>query len=770
MYKEGFNLLSEEKTIIITKEKEKYVGMGITRADAKEKVKGTAKYVRDIIPTRCYYAKIVRSTKPHAKILKIDVSEALAITGVITVLTADDIPGVNFVDAIIPDKPFLAKNEVNYVGEEIAIVVATSKEIAEIAAEKVKVTYQELPYKISIDEEDIKERIICDIGLEKGDIDSGFKNSDFVVEATFETGSQEHAYIEPQGAFVDATGDIIDVKAATQCPYYVQKNVSKILGVPLNKVKVTATVVGGGFGGKEEDPSWIAALCALASYKVKYPVALIYNRDEDILATSKRHESLTKIKIGADKDGKFQAIQATVYLNGGAYGTISPAVLFLAVHMVPGPYCWPNVKVDGYAVKTNRPPSGAFRGFGAPQALFAIESAIDMLADKMNMSPIELRLINGLENKRETAAGHQLGNDVGFKETLLKAKTMSDFDKKWLNYKAQKDVAIKRGIGVAGGWLSMGLGPGGYLEDRGVVLTQFTTDGKLLVHLNLIEMGQGMQTVVKQMAADIFGLNINDVEVIVIDTLSLPDTGPTVASRTTLVMGNAIMIAAQKLKPKILRIAAEILKEPPKNLEIIDSAVVSLIDKSKSIPLTEVIREGYAKHEAFIELGWYVPPKPFVNEKGVGEPFYGYAFATHVAEVQVDMRTGKVDVLRVWAVHDSGKIINPVTASGQVEGGIVQGMGLALYENFVYSNGVMVNNNFTDYIIPSVKDVPEIKVFFVETFFEEGTFGSKGIGEIPLATIIPAITNAISNAIEKRVTKIPLTPEDLYFLIRKNNQ
>lgn len=758
-------ILKEEKKELA------FVGKKIPRVDAKEKVSGRPIYVRDLAPKVCYHAKIVRSTRPHARIKNIDVSEVLKIPGVVDVITADDIPGINFVDAIIPDKPFLAKDEVNYVGEEIAIVVAIDKETAELAAKKVKVEYEDLPFEIDFDIDKIEpNRIICDSRIEKGDVEKGFKEATYVIEETFETGAQEHAYIEPQGVFADASGDIIEIKAATQCPYYVQKNVSKILGVPLHKVKVTATMVGGGFGGKEEDPSWIAALCALASYKVGRPVILDYDREEDMLSTTKRHPSKIRIKIGVDEEGKFTAIEAKVVLDGGAYGTITPAVLFLAVQVVSGPYKWPNVKIYGVAVKTNRPPSGAFRGFGAPQAVFAIESAIDILAEKMGINPIQLRMINGLEGGSKTVTTQKLGDDVGFKESLEIADNISEFSRKRELYtKHNEGRVIKKGIGLAGAWTIIGLGPGGYPEDRGIVYVQFTIDGRLVVNVGVTEMGQGSLTVIKQMAAEIFGMKLEDVEVIIGDTLALLDTGPTVASRTTFVIGNALRDAARKLKPIIFETALEISEKISEPLEIRDSMVFSH-DKSVSIPISEITRHAYTKHKMLTAIGWYSPPRTYINEKGLGEPFYAYIFATHVAEVEVDTETGAVKVLNVWAVHDSGKIINPVTASGQVEGGIVQGMGLALFEKFVYENGKMINNNFTDYLIPTIKDAPNIHVRFVEKTSPEGPFGAKGIGEIPLVASIPAIINAISHAIGRRIKKIPATYEDIYFLCRANKK
>ncbi len=759
------SLVQEE---VARTKKLKYVGTKLPRVDSKIKVTGVPIYIGDQLPKNCYFAKIVRSSKAHARILKIDVEEALQIPGVVAILTADDVPGKHFVNAIIPDKPFLAKKEVNYVGEEIAIVVATSKKVAEQAAKKVKIRYKELPFNMDIDIEQTRKTPVCSTILVRGDVEKGFNESDVVVEETFETGAQEHAYLEPQSVYVDATGEVVHVYAATQAIYYVQKNVSKILGLPLSKVKVFDVLIGGGFGGKEEDPSWIAALAALASYKVKKPVTLIYDREEDILSTSKRHPSKVKVKIGADKEGNFKAVQAEIFLDGGAYGTISPAVLFLSVQMAPGPYRWPNVDIKGYVGRTNKPPSGAFRGFGAPQSEFAIESAIDMLAEKLGMNPIDLRIKNALCPGTETAAGHLLGEDTGFKETLIKAREISEFDKKLQEVKEKAKGNIRRGIAVASGWLSMGLGAAGFAEDRGVVLAQLTIDGKLIINFGATEMGQGIMTIAKQIAAEEFGAEIDDVKIIFSNSLLLPDTGPTVASRNTFVIGNAIRFAVSKLRDKILNVASEFLHKPVPELDIVGSYVVSKKEPQVRTSIAEIAAEGYKNHEAFIELGWYIPPKPFNDEKGVGEPFYGYSFATHVAEVEVDIETGRTHVRKVWAVHDSGKIINPITASGQVEGGIVQGLGLTLFEEFKYDDkGRIINNSLTDYLIPTIADAPDIQVEFVEKEYYEGPYGAKGIGEIPLVTIIPAVANAISNAIGKRITKIPATFESIYKKIKE---
>lgn len=751
------------------------VGKSVIRVDAKEKVKGKAKFIGDMYIHGMLHGKILRSKYPHARILKIDVSEAEKIDGVVAIVTAKDIPGQNIVPLIISDEPFLAADRALYYGEPIAAVAAISEEIAEYALSLIKVDYEPLPPLLNMMEAikpDAQKlhpygNVVSSYRIIKGNIEVGFKEADIIVEHDYTTRHQEHAYLEPQGMLAIPNPDeSITVYGSMQCPYYVQNAVSAVLGIPRHKVRIIQTTTGGAFGGKEDVPSRIAGITALLAYKAKRPVKLIYKRDEDIIATSKRHPAIVKYKSGVTKDGKLVAIKVEMYYDAGAYATLSPAVLWRGILHSTGPYKCPNVLVEAYAIATNKVPNGAFRGFGEPQVVFAHESQMDQLAEKLGMDPAEFRLKNILDVGDETATGQVL-EDIGLRETLLKAISMANWKQKRELY-ANQSGRYRKGIGISCAFYGVSLGASGKKLDGSGAIVQVTPDGKVVIAVGTTEMGQGMKTVLTQIAAEEFGLSMDDVYLLDTDTGVVPDSGPTVASRATLMSGNAIRDACAKIKPNLLVIASKLLSEDPEYLKFENGYIVSTKDEDKRVSFKDVASEGYMERLQLAATGWYkATPTSFDKETGQGNAYITYSYATHISEVIVDTVTGKVKPIRVVAVHDSGKIVNPVLAEGQVHGGVVQGIGYALMEELIEENGIIKNANFTDYLIPTSMDVPDIDVAFVETHYREGPYGIKGLGEVPLLAHPPSIINAIYNATGARLYELPATPERVYFAIKK---
>ncbi|MEQ9714920.1 MAG: xanthine dehydrogenase family protein molybdopterin-binding subunit [Candidatus Asgardarchaeum sp.] len=759
-----------EKTEMLT-----IVGKPVKRIDAYEKVTGLARYVRDLRFQNMLYGFVFRSTEPHAKIKKLDVKEAKKVPGVYAVVTADDIPGENIVPIILNDRPLLAKDKVRYIGEAIALIAAETKEIAKIAASKIKVEYEPLPAifdALEAMKEDAPKihdsgNIFTHYKIRKGDVEKAFKEADLIIENVYQTNYQEHVYIEPQGALAVPEGDGITVYSSTQCPYYVQKAVANVLGLPRSKVRIIVTTVGGGFGGKEDVPSWVSAEAAVLAWVTKRPVLLEYDREEDMETSSKRHPGYVKYKSAFKKDGTLIGIKVEYVIDAGAYSTLSPPVIFRGTIHAPGPYKIPNVWVDGYAVATNKVPTGAFRGFGSPQVIFAYEQQIDEAAYKLGLDPAEIRLKNALDLGDETATGQILRYSVGVKETIRKAIEVSDWYRKRKEYSLMEGTK-RRGIGMSTIIYGVGLGAAGKILERSGATVQITTDGSVIVLVGTSEMGQGMRTVLAQIAAEALGVTIDKIYLPEVDTLAVPDSGPTVASRATVMSGNAIIDAAEKIKENLLKVASEELNVPPERLDIKDNVIFDTDNPNVKVEFDKIVEIAYAKGVKLAAVGWYHAPDTTFNEQGLGDAYYVYSYATHVAEVEVDLETGKVNVIDYYAVHDSGKIINPVTAEGQVQGGVAQGIGYALLEDLVVENGKIMNPNLTDYLIPSIKDVPNIKVYFVEAEYPEGPFGAKGLGEPCLMPVAAAIANAIRHATGVRIKKLPMTAEKVFFALKEH--
>jgi len=749
------------------------VGRKVSRVDAIAKATGRALFVDDLSFPRMLYGKVKRSPYPHAKIKEIN-TEKLKNINDVYVVTADNIPGENVIPIIMRDWPVIAPGIVKHAGEAVALLAAENSEIAEELIDLIEVKYEVLPAIFDPEKamkSEIKvygeNNIFATHRIRKGDVERGFKSSDIVIENTYRTSYQEHAYLETQGMIAVPTSyGGIEIYGSMQCPFYVQKAVSEVLGLGLDKVKVIQAETGGGFGGKEDVPSLVAAQAALLAFIAERPVKLIYSREEDIISMSKRHPSIVKYKTGARKDGTLVAVEIEYIIDAGAYATLSPVVLWRGTIHAAGPYRIPNVKVDSYAVATNKIPCGAFRGFGSPQVLFACESQMDILADELSIDPAELREKNLLREGEVMPFGQILRNSVGSHDTLKVALQLSGWKEKRKKYKDEKGWR-RKGIGLSTIFYGVGLGAGGKHLARAGAYVQVTEDGKALFAVGTTELGQGMKTVLTQIVAEELGIPYENVSILPIDTSRVPDSGPTVASRSTVMSGNALREAIKPLKNILLKIAREMLDTEE---EIKFKEGWAYIGNEKKLGLNEIIKEAYKRREHMASQGYYISPQTSWKDKDGGEAYIVYAWATKVAEVEVDLLTGEVTVLRIYSAHDVGKAVNPLLVEGQIEGGAVQGMGFALMEEILMEEGKIINPNLSTYIIPTVKDAPNIIPIIIEKAFDKGPYGAKGFGEQPLMGIAPAIINAIYHATGVRIRELPATPEKIFEELQKKGK
>jgi CO/xanthine dehydrogenase Mo-binding subunit len=717
------------------------VGQRIRRPDAPDKVKGTALYIEDLAFAGSLIGGVLRSPHAHARIVRLDVTRARGLPGVHAVLTARDIPGKNLIPMIQQDWPVLADRYVRHIGEAVAIVAGESREATAAALAAVEVEYEPLTPLLDMEQALAAGEIIAHWKIRRGEAPVALSRSDLVVvEGTYRTPYQEHAYIEANGmiAVPDAGGGIV-VYGSMQCPFYVQKAVASALGCDLAKTRIVQTVTGGGFGGKEDAPSAPGAQAALLARATGRPVRLILTREEDMAVMSKRHPGRIRMRTGATRDGHLIACEVDYLLDGGAYATLSPVVLWRGTIHACGPYRVPNVKVDARVVRTHKVPCGAFRGFGEPQIVFACESQMDVLAERLSIDPLDLRRQNALDIGDETITGHKLTVSVGFKEVLDRVEVASDWTRKRALF-AEDAGSRRRGIGIAACYYGVGLGAlGKHLNPAGANVLVMG-DGSVTVAVGTTEIGQGMITVLSQITAEALGCPVELVHVVEADTSRVPDSGPTVASRTTVMSGNAIRDACAKIRTAMEPVIAD-----------------SGLSWREAVSLCIQRQVGLAAH------GWAVPPATTFDVKtGQGEAYVCYSFSANVVEVEVDTETGETKVLRVHSAHDVGRVINPTTGEGQVEGGVVQRLGYALVEEHAVKDGRILNDQFSTYIIPTSLDTPEIRSILVEHPFPWGPYGAKGLGETPIIAVAPAVTAAIAHAARVRIAEIPATPERVW--------
>jgi CO/xanthine dehydrogenase Mo-binding subunit len=734
------------------------IGTSVPRKEGRDKVLGRAKYVDDLSFPEMIHGVTVRSSIPRGRILGIHFDENVP-WHEFTIVTAEDIPGKNCIALLTEDQPCLAGPMINHPEEAVVLLAHSDKYLLEEARRAVRIDAEPMPAVFTIAESLARKEVIWgddnvfkSYRVEKGDVDAVWGLAAFVVEGEYETGAQEQLYIEPQGMIAEASAAHgVTVWGSLQCPYYVHKALVQLFGLPKDRIRVIQTETGGGFGGKEEYPSMLAGHAALLALKSGKPVKMIYDRAEDMVATTKRHPSRTVHRTALDHDGKLLAVDIDFTVDGGAYLTLSPVVLSRGTIHAAGPYRCDNVRIVSRAVATNVPPHGAFRGFGAPQSVFAMERHLDRVAEVAGLKPEELRRRNFIEKGQTLAVGQVIHEDVQMGRLMDRAFECSDYHAKRCRFeKENPGNTIKRGIGFASFLHGAGFTGSGeeYLASEAAV--EATTEGMLRVWAGSTEMGQGTNTVFTQIAADALGLECDRIEIMQPDTGMVPNSGPTVASRTTMIVGKLVESAA--LSVQKLLYDSGCLRSGYSSADFA-LACKEYIGRFGSL-------RSMAKYQHPADLHWD-------DTRYQGDAYGAYAWAVYVAEVAVDMRTAEVRVVDFVAVQEVGKVINPVLAAGQIEGGVAQGIGFALYENVVWREGRMINAQMTNYIMPTSMDVPPIRVFFEENPYSRGPAGAKGIGELPLDGTAPAIANAISNATGVDVRTVPVTPEILLGMLEQ---
>ena len=729
------------------------VGASVPRKEGWDKVTGAARYVDDMVLPSMLYGATVRSNIARGKIGKICFDPSIAWDQFVLV-TAKDIPGKNCISLILDDQPCLAAETVNHPEEPILLLAHADGRMLRKAVDAVSIEYQPLPPVHTMEESEQQSTIIWGTDnafksylIEKGDVDAVWKEAAHIVEGEYFTGAQEQLYIENNGviaAFDPENG--VTVWGSLQCPYYVHKALMALCGLPEDKIRVVQMETGGAFGGKEEYPSMIAGHAALLSIKSRRPVKIVYDRMEDMVATTKRHPSRTRHRTAVSKDGKILGGEIEFTIDGGAYATLSSVVLSRGTIHAGGPYYWPSVRIRAKAVATNTPPHGAFRGFGAPQSLFAMERHMDHIAQVVGISPVEVRRRNFLKPGQTTTTEQTIREDIDLDHLLCRALELSDYAAKKARFAEENRNGMrKKGMGIAAFLHGAGFTGSGERYLNSLVGVEAGADGGVRVLVSSAEFGQGTNTVLCQIAAEALALPYEGVEIARPDTTVVPNSGPTVASRTAMIVGTLVQSAAKGLKQTLMKTGLLGDHYTPEQFRASCGEFIRTHGALKS----------YARYEAPGDVYWD-------DEKYRGEAYAAFAWAVYVAEVSVDLTTYAVTVDDFVALQEVGKVLHPVLAEGQITGGVAQAIGFALYEKVVWQNGRMINNQMTNYIMPTSADLPPIRVFFEQLGNVHGAHGAKGIGELPMDGPAPAIVNAVEDAIGVRFRSIPLLPEDLF--------
>ena len=694
-------------------EAERAVGRNVPRKDGIGKATGQAVYADDLVFPGMIWGRTIRSEIPRGRVrgIRREFDEAG-----FTVVDHRDIPGRNVIALIELDQPCLVESEIRHVAEPILLLAHEDRE--RLHAAHVAIEYERAPAVLDAESSTV---VFKHIHIEKGDVDAALATADLVVEGTYRTGAQEHVYIEPNGVIAVPEDGGIAVHGSIQCPYYVHNALVALLGDAVSHVRVVQTETGGGFGGKEEFPSVIAAHAALLALKARRPVKIIYDRTEDMIATTKRHPSVVRHRTGVTRDGRIVGMDIDVMLDGGAYVTLSPVVLSRGTIHAAGPYRCDHTRINGRAVMTNTPPNGAFRGFGAPQTQFAMEVHLDRIAESLGMDPVRLREINALRPGDTTATGQVLGSDCSALDTLRRAVRKARYREK-----RRANGRGRRGIGVSLFYHGSGFTGSGELRLASRAAIELTERG-VRVLTSSTEIGQGTRTMHAQIVADALGVPYDQVEVAQPDTARVPDSGPTVASRTCMIVGGILQRAAAELRRRI----------------------------GDANPADYFREHGPLRVEAEYEQPDWIQ---WDDQTYRGDAYATYGWGCNVAEVEVDPVTFEARPVRLTAVVDVGKAIHPALAIGQIEGGTAQALGFALLEHVVMRDGGMANAQLTNYTIPTALDTPPIDVVLVENPYPGGPFGAKGLGELPMDGPAPAIVNAI-RSLGFDVREVPALPE-----------
>jgi selenium-dependent xanthine dehydrogenase len=742
----------------------KIVGHSHLRPEAVEKVTGAAMYTDDLVFDGMLYAKARRAMIPHGFLRKLDISKARALPGVVAVLTAEDIPAEHNHGLVIYDWPVLVGigERVRYVGDALAIVAAETQEIAEQAAALIEAEFDLQPVitnPVQARQEGVpqiheKGNLLKHIKVRKGNMEQGFAESDVILEHTFHTQITDHAFLEPECSIAVPLPDgRMEIYVGSQIPYQDREQVARVMGWPEERVRVVGQLMGGGFGGKEDVMGQIHV--AMLANVTGRPVKLLFDRHESLLVHPKRHATQIRVKVGARRDGRLVAMETELYGDTGAYASLGEKVMTRATTHSAGPYDIPHVRADCYAMYTNNPPAGAFRGFGVTQSAFAVESMMDKLAETLGMEPVELRRINALHVGSITNTGQLLSESVGLMECIDKV----DAELRMHNtapFAPRVDPGnpnLVRAWGFAAAYKNTGLGGGA--PDISGADVELYADGTFQVRSSAAELGQGLVTVMRLIVAEEMAVPPEQVRVLVMDTDLAPNGGPTTASRQTFVTGNASRYAAKTLRDQITASMAEKFDVRPEQIRFQDGIVHV---NGHSLTYAEVYKEMTDSGQQPRVRYMYEAPKTQPLGTG-GDMHFAFSFGVQAAEVEVNKLTGEVRVLRVISANDVGMAVNPLGLQGQVEGGVMMGLGNCLTEEYIVENGYPVTDYLARYRVPGIMLTPEITSIIVEHPVEAGPYGAKGVGEISSIPTTPAITNAIYNAVGVRIDRLPVDQE-----------
>jgi 4-hydroxybenzoyl-CoA reductase alpha subunit len=754
-----------------------FVGKGINRVDAREKVTGEAVFSADVKLPGMLFGKIKRSSHPFAKILSIDVSRAIKLPGVRTVITSRDVKQFRY-GPIIADELPLAHEYVRFVGDEVAAVAAIDADAAEAALDLIEVEYEELSPVLDIERamkpgasavhpelEGAKQNIANHIEFVRGEGEAAFKQAEVTLEDRFTTQTTHQAYLEPHAVVAHWDGsEKLTLWGATQMPFGARTLLAKALGIPEHRIRIIQPCVGGGFGGKNElHPHFpISALLAKKSGK---PVKIVYTREEDFIAGRPRVSEFIDLRMGFKRDGRVVAKSVVLVVDVGAYCGMGPVIMTVSLTRPDCVYRLPNIRAVGNLVYTNTVPRGPFRGFGNAEMLFATESMMDMAAERLGIDPMELRLKNATRTGDITVHGWVI-NSCGLSESIKRVAEESGWKQK------RKDRTKNRGIGMACQVHVTSNRAVSPLYDGSAAIVIVDQYGKVKVFSGESEIGQGLNTTLAQITAQELGVDIENVEVMPVDTDHSPYGLGTWGSRSNTLGGNAVKIAANDAKKQLFRFAADKLEVSADDLEIKEGKFYVKGAQEEIITIEEIAFDAIFRKlggAPIIGKGEYIVPDyvviPDKNTK-YGNYSLGYSFSTQVAEVLVDPETGKVDVLNVWVGQDVGKALNPKGCEGQIEGGVVQGMGFAISEDYFWKEGRPINPDFTDYRIPGFVGIPKIHSFLVESNEPAGPYGAKSLGEAATNPTVPAIANAIYDAVGVRMKQLPMAPEKILIALR----
>ncbi|MBI5294127.1 MAG: molybdopterin-dependent oxidoreductase [Chloroflexi bacterium] len=742
----------------------KTVGHSHLRPEAVEKVTGEAIYTDDLKFDGMLYAKAKRAMIPHGFLTRLDISKARELPGVVAVLTADDVPAEKNHGLVIFDWPVMVGigERVRYVGDALAIVAAETQDIAEQAIALIEAEFDLQPVitnPVQARQEGVpqihaKGNLLKHIKVRKGDMDAGFAAADVILEHTFHTPTTDHAFMEPECSIgVPLPDGRMEIYVGSQIPSQDRTQVARVMGWPEERVRVVGQLMGGGFGGKEDVMGQIHV--AMLANVTQRPVKLLFDRRESLLVHPKRHATQIRVKVGAKQDGRIIAMETELYGDTGAYASLGEKVMTRATTHSAGPYVVPNVKADCYAMYTNHPPSGAFRGFGVLQSAFAVESAMDMLAETLGMDRIELRRMNALHVGSVTNTGQVLRDSVGLTECIdkVEAEMLKLEPHPFAPRVDSANPNLVRAWGFASAYKNTGLGGGA--PDISGADVELYADGSFQVRSSAAELGQGLVTVMRLTVAEEMAVAPEKVSVLVMDTDLTPNGGPTTASRQTYVTGNASRYAARTLRDQITATMAEKYDVRPEQIRY-ENGIVHV--NGHSMSYAEIYKEMTALGQQPKVRYEYEAPKTMPLGEG-GDMHFAFSFGVQAAEVEVNKLTGEVRVLKVISANDVGMAVNPLGLQGQVEGGVMMGLGNCLTEEFIVENGQVVTDHLARYRVPGIMLTPEITSIIVEHPTAEGPYGAKGVGEISSIPTTPAITNAIYNAVGVRIYKTPVDQE-----------